>query len=133
MKLDTENKLGSYENESGTLKLRTALLKSNCRVTGAPDFGDAFIRFKKREFNPDPDSLLQYIASFRDECHFHEEICEALYTRLNDMYKPLELSVSCLYTRRGGWDIVPVRANHAYLLPTDMLDPDKPYTKTSRQ
>ena len=133
LKFDTKNKLGDLEDNNGVIRLRTALLKSNCRVTGAPDFGDAFIRFKKSKYNPDPESLLQYIVSFRDECHFHEEICEALYTRLNDTYKPLELSVTCMYTRRGGWDIIPVRANHAYLLPNRVVDPGVPYTKTSRQ
>ena len=133
LKFDTKKKLDEWEDENGVLRLRTALLKSNCRVTGAPDFGDAFIRFKKSKSNPDPDSLIQYVVSFRDECHFHEEICEALYTRLNDTFKPLELSVSCLYTRRGGWDIVPVRANHAYLLPVKVLDPNVPFAKTSRQ
>lgn len=133
LKVDIKKKLSGWEDANGVLKLRTSLLKSNCRVTGAPDFGDAFIRFKKSTSNPDPDSLIQYVVSFRDECHFHEEICEALYTRLNDTFKPLELSVSCLYTRRGGWDIVPVRANHAYLLPVQMLDPNIPYAKTSRQ
>ena len=133
LKFDTKKKLDEWEDENGVLRLRTALLKSNCRVTGAPDFGDAFIRFKKSKSNPDPDSLIQYIVSFRDECHFHEEICEAFYTRLNDAFNPLELSVACLYTRRGGWDIVPVRANHAFLLPVKVLDPNVPFAKTSRQ
>jgi len=133
LKFDDEKELDGWEDEGGVLRLRSSLLKSNCRVTGAPDFGDVFIRFKKSVSNPDPDSLIQYIVSFRDECHFHEEICETLYTRLNETFQPLELCVACLYTRRGGWDIVPIRSNHAYLLPVRVLDPSEPYAKTSRQ
>ena len=59
----------------------SALLKSNCRVTSQPDWGDVYIYIKGKN-TVDPISLLQYIVSFRDECHFHEEICEAIYKRI---------------------------------------------------
>jgi 7-cyano-7-deazaguanine reductase len=61
---------------------------------------------------PTKDSLLQYIVSMRKENHFHEEICECIYKRLWDLLNPNELLVACLYTRRGGIDINPVRASH---------------------
>lgn len=91
-----------------TLKIRTTALRSNCRVTGQPDFGDVFI-YMKGENLPSEISLLRYIVSFRQECHFHEEIVEALYSELCMRYKPNHLSISAYYTRRGGWAIVPHR------------------------
>ena len=96
------------KNEVGTVRYHSALLKSNCRVTSQPDWGDVYITLEG-EYAPDPVSLLEYIVSFRDECHFHEEICEALYKRLLDSCKPDELVVRCLYARRGGIDINPER------------------------
>jgi len=71
---------------------------------------------RKREFLPSYESLLKYIVSMRRENHFHEEICECIYKRLLDAFIPLELFVACLYTRRGGIDINPVRASHTHLL-----------------
>lgn len=118
-------------NRHGLVVHHSSLLKSNCRVTGAPDFGDVIIKY--RGYNIiDPRSLLKYIVSFRDECHFHEEICEALYKRIWDRFAPDELSVTCLYTRRGGWHISPTRVSHDYLL-DEGIHPQINVMKTSRQ
>ena len=83
-------------------------LVSCCKVTSQPDSGDIFISIKGSK-KPTPESLLKYIVSFRNENHFHEEICEAVYMRLLETYKPDALYVSCLYSRRGGIDINPYR------------------------
>ena len=110
----------------------TALLKSNCRVTSQPDWGDCYIfmRSKKRVKRM---SLLKYLVSFRDECHFHEEICEAVYKRLLDTYEPDDLMVMCLYARRGGLDINPIRASSEKLLNRNLTKLDIPHFKTSKQ
>jgi 7-cyano-7-deazaguanine reductase len=118
-------------NRHGLTVHHSSLLKSNCRVTGAPDFGDVIIKYRGSNII-DPRSLLKYIVSFRDECHFHEEICEALYKRIWDKFAPDELSVTCLYTRRGGWHIQPSRVSHDYLL-DDGIHPQINVLKTSRQ
>ena len=110
----------------------SALLKSNCRVTSQPDWGDVYIYMKGRN-TVDPISLLQYIVSFRDECHFHEEICEAIYKRLMDTIDPEELSVRCLYARRGGIDINPERVSHERLLHHTLSQVDIPHIKTPKQ
>lgn len=86
-------------------------LRSNCRVTHQPDFGDAFIYYKSHKHVTE-DSLLKYLCSFRSEFHFHEECCEMIYKRLYDfldIQQCGELFVSVLYTRRGGIDICPSR------------------------
>tara|TARA_R100000008_G_scaffold19598_2_gene10068 strand:- start:6624 stop:7559 length:936 start_codon:yes stop_codon:yes gene_type:complete len=110
----------------------SALLKSNCRVTSQPDWGDVYIYIKGKN-TVDPISLLQYIVSFRDECHFHEEICEAIYKRIKDTINPEELNVRCLYARRGGIDINPERASHKKLLHHTLSEVDVPHIKTPKQ
>lgn len=117
-------------------KYHSSLLKSNCRVTSQPDWGDVYIHMKSRS-TVNEASLLKYIISFRDECHFHEEICETVYKRLYDIFSPEELMVTCLYVRRGGIDINPVRMNDRKLFKLDsvphVIDIDAPFVKTSRQ
>ncbi len=94
-------------------------LRSNCRVTHQPDFGDAFIYYKSKNHIKE-DSLVKYLCSFRSEYHFHEECCEMIFKRIFDILeKDDELCVSILYTRRGGIDICPSRWNKN--CPTDVL------------
>lgn len=86
-------------------------LRSNCRVTHQPDFGDAFIYYKSKKHIKEI-SLVKYLCSFRAEYHFHEECCEMIFKRLYDLLdRGDELFVCTLYTRRGGIDICPVRYN----------------------
>ena len=128
--LDDKNGVNSTE-----VRWHSSLLKSNCRVTSQPDWGDIYIMYKGQT-HVTSDSLLKYIVSFRDECHFHEEICETVYKRLYDALSPEELVVTCLYARRGGIDINPVRASNVALIARecqDLVDPFVMHTKTSKQ
>lgn len=114
---------------------RSAVLRSNCRVTNQPDWGDVYIAIKG-EKTVTPESLLQYIVSMRRENHFHEEICECIYKRLHDLVNPDELFVACLYTRRGGIDINPLRASSRevmYKYGSGLTDPFCINFKTLRQ
>lgn len=106
---------------SGELRVHTDLLRSNCRITNQPDWGDAYIHIKGDNV-PSAESLVKYIVSFRKENHFHEEIAEMIYIRLLEKFKPEELMVTCIYTRRGGLDICPARANKQELLPQNLRD-----------
>lgn len=120
--------IGRYE------RWRSYSLRSNCRVTNQPDWGDVYIHIKGNKAVT-PESLLMYIVSMRKENHFHEEICECIYKRLYDLLGPEELFVACLYTRRGGIDINPIRANtnrvlHKYAAIADVTNF---CTKTPRQ
>lgn len=84
-------------------------LRSNCRVTHQPDFGDLFIYYKSKKYILE-DSLIKYLSSFRSEYHFHEECCEMIFKRLYDLLNNGDkLFVCALYTRRGGIDICPAR------------------------
>ncbi len=97
----------SFENQEYYLTFDS--LRSNCRVTHQPDFGDVFIYYKSKKHIKE-DSLIKYLVSFRSEYHFHEECVEMIFKRLGDLLdKADELMVCALYTRRGGIDISPVR------------------------
>jgi|TARA_R110000822_G_scaffold145115_7_gene283927 7-cyano-7-deazaguanine reductase len=112
--------------------LHSDMLRSNCRVTNQPDWGDIYVYMKGEEVVT-PESLGRYIVSHRKVSHFHEEICEMVYKHLSDRFKPEELMVACLYTRRGGIDINPVRASHQRLIPTEFTDVNYINEKTLRQ
>jgi|TARA_R110002074_G_scaffold47958_7_gene122888 7-cyano-7-deazaguanine reductase len=129
---ETPELIKVVKNEVGTVRYHSALLKSNCRVTSQPDWGDVYITLEG-EYAPDPVSLLEYLVSFRDECHFHEEICEALYKRLLDICKPDELVVRCLYARRGGIDINPERYMPGSKKHHTLDDVTMPFIKTPKQ
>jgi 7-cyano-7-deazaguanine reductase len=120
--------------EIGEIKVQSNLLRSNCRVTNQPDWGDVFIHIKpKAGVVPNLQSLAKYIVSHRQVSHFHEEICEMIYMHLKEAYQPEELMVACLYTRRGGLDINPIRASHKELIPGFFTDIHCRMEKTLRQ
>ena len=98
----------NLENREVT-KYTTNALRSNCRVTNQPDWGDIYIYIEGNS-TVTPESLLQYVVSMRRENHFHEEICECVIKRLMVLMPKCDIAVACLYTRRGGIDITPVRA-----------------------
>ena len=101
------------EAQEREYKLTFESLRSNCRVTHQPDFGDAFIYYRSKKHIKE-DSLVKYLTSFRSEYHFHEECCEMIFKRLSDILdEEDELMVCALYTRRGGIDICPVRWRNA--------------------
>lgn len=97
------------ETNETVMNFKSVSLRSNCRVTNQPDWGDVYVHIEGDNL-PTYESMLQYIVSMRKENHFHEEICECIYKRLLDKFEPKRLLVGCLYTRRGGIDINPVRA-----------------------
>lgn len=118
--------------EKGTLKVCSNLLRSNCRVTNQPDWGDIFIHIEGNDV-PTAESLAKYIVSHRTVSHFHEEICEMVYAHLTEAFNPDKLMVACLYTRRGGIDINPIRATHSMLVPEFFTNPEYRIAKTLRQ
>ena len=126
------DQLQEADYEDDELKLRSNLLRSNCRVTNQPDWGDVFIYMKGGSL-PGADSIAKYIVSHRTVSHFHEEICEMIFAHLTERFEPDQLMVSCLYTRRGGIDINPIRATHSSLIPEFFTNPEYIIRKTLRQ
>ena len=120
------------EDNIGAKHYMSSLLRSNCKITHQPDSGDIYIYYSGNK-SVTEESLLEWVVSFRNECHFHEEICEAAYKRLWDALQPKELLVTCFYARRGGWDIVPTRASNKKLLDKNLINPKSYYFKFPRQ
>ena len=103
--------LSAASNEAPvTETLYSNLLKSNCLVTGQPDWGSLRIRYTGPQI--DQAGLLQYIVSFRNHNEFHEQCVERIYTDIMKFCKPKSLTVFARYTRRGGLDINPFRSSH---------------------
>jgi 7-cyano-7-deazaguanine reductase len=88
--------------------LYSHLLKSNCLVTGQPDWGMLAVRYSGPSV--DRESLLRYVVSFREHNEFHEQCVERIFTDILRRCGPERLAVWARYTRRGGLDINPVRA-----------------------
>ena len=103
--------------------LTSNLLKSNCLVTGQPDWGSVRISYSGPQINQE--GLLQYIVSFRRHHEFHEQCVERIFMDIWTRCKPTRLSVYARYTRRGGLDINPYRCSHPSVLP--------PNVRTARQ
>ena len=89
--------------------LASALLKSNCPVTGQPDWADLAIRYRGPRI--DRAGLLRYVVGFRDHAEFHEQCVERIFVDVLARCAPEWLSVEARYTRRGGLDINPWRAS----------------------
>jgi 7-cyano-7-deazaguanine reductase len=85
------------------------LLKSNCLVTGQPDWGSVQIRYVGPQI--DQEGLLQYLIGFRDHDEFHEQCVERIFMDILRQCQPQKLAVYARYTRRGGLDINPWRSN----------------------
>lgn len=92
-----------------TESLRSNLLKSNCPVTGQPDWASIVIRYTGPRL--DRAALLKYIVSFREHTGFHEQCVEQIFVDLKERCKAERLTVYARYTRRGGLDINPFRSD----------------------
>ena len=99
------------------------LLKSNCLVTGQPDWGSVQIRYAGPQI--DQGGLLRYLVSLRNHNEFHEQCVERIFMDIRRQCRPTKLSVYARYTRRGGLDINPFRTSHPAALP--------PNIRTARQ
>jgi 7-cyano-7-deazaguanine reductase len=85
------------------------LLKSNCLVTGQPDWASVQIHYAGPQI--DQEGLLRYLIGFREHNEFHEQCVERIFVDILRACKPQKLAVYARYTRRGGLDINPWRSN----------------------
>ena len=103
------------QTENVEIQLYSHLLRSNCPVTGQPDWGTVFIRYEGKK--PCYRSILAYIISYRQHNGFHEQCVEQIYSDLWQQFEPTKLMVYATYTRRGGLDINPCRVSDASWMP----------------
>ncbi|MDQ8021616.1 MAG: NADPH-dependent 7-cyano-7-deazaguanine reductase QueF [Moraxellaceae bacterium] len=130
--LDTQDiDIDTYEPVPGLLSaeqggeevsevLFSHLLKSNCLVTGQPDWGTVIVAYCGSRI--DREGLLRYIVSFRQHNEFHEQCVERIFMDITRQCAPKRLAVWARYTRRGGLDINPFRASHDGWLPENLAE-----------
>lgn len=106
------------QEEPVTETLVSHLLKTNCPVTGQPDWGSVQVSY----FGPQIDhaGLLRYIVSFRQHTGFHEHCVERMFMDIWTRCRPHTLSVYARYTRRGGLDINPFRSSAPQAIPENI-------------
>jgi 7-cyano-7-deazaguanine reductase len=85
------------------------LLKTNCPITGQPDWAAIQIRYRGPRM--ERAGLLRYLVSYRQHQDFHENCVERIFMDLRRCCRPEKLTVYARYTRRGGIDINPFRTN----------------------
>lgn len=98
--------------------LTSNLLKSNCLVTGQPDWGSVQIRYRGAPIARD--GLLKYLISFRQHNEFHEQCVERIFMDIMRQCRPQALAVYARYTRRGGLDINPFRTSFTQAGPANV-------------
>ena len=96
------------------------LLKSNCPVTGQPDWASVQIDYSGPRI--DRAGLLRYLVSFRNHNEFHEQCVERMFIDLCRRCVPRRLAVYARYTRRGGLDINPYRSSDHSQAPSNGRD-----------
>jgi len=85
------------------------LLKSNCPVTGQPDWASLQVSYQGPKI--DEKGLLAYLISYREHGDFHEQCVETIFMDIWNRCRPQKLSVYARYVRRGGLDINPFRSS----------------------
>ncbi len=100
--------------------LYSHLLKSNCLVTGQPDWAMLVVRYTGAPI--DREGLLRYIISFRQHNEFHEQCVERVFVDILRQCQPSALSVFARYTRRGGLDINPYRRTPGMPVPAPFAE-----------
>ncbi len=89
-------------------QLVSHLLKSNCPVTGQPDWASLFIDYSGPQI--DKEGLLRYLVSYREHMGFHEQCVEQIFVNIMERCEPQKLTLNARYLRRGGLDINPIRS-----------------------
>lgn len=93
--------------------LHSHLLRSNCPVTGQPDWGSLVVDYCGPRL--EAETLLAYLVSFRRHSDFHEQCVERVFLDLQRLLQPQRLTVYARYVRRGGLDINPYRSTEAFV------------------
>jgi 7-cyano-7-deazaguanine reductase len=110
--------LKSDAQETVEETLVSHLFRSNCPVTGQPDW--ASLQIADTGPRIDRAALLRYLVSFRTHSDFHEACVERIFLDLRARCAPVKLSVYARFTRRGGLDINPFRALPGAAMPDNL-------------
>ena len=84
------------------VRLAAPEFTSLCPVTGQPDFAHLVIDYAPAETIVESKSLKLFLASFRNQGGFHEDVTVGIGQRLFDEMKPKWLRIGGYWYPRGG-------------------------------
>lgn len=73
-----------------------------CPKTNQPDFGTFRLVYIPNNICIELKALKYYLNAFRNEGHFHEQICRFIYEDLQYCLKPTKMQVILEFNTRGG-------------------------------
>jgi 7-cyano-7-deazaguanine reductase len=97
----------------------THRLRSLCPITAQPEWASVQIVWEGP--NIGSESLMQYLLGYYQHQEYHEQCVERIYLDLLRRFQPELIFVQAFYTRRGGIDITPFRANQPNAAPLTRL------------
>jgi 7-cyano-7-deazaguanine reductase len=95
-----------------TIRFETREFTTLCPLTRQPDFARITVEYAPAELCLESKSLKQYLWSFRDEGHFHEDVTNILLNDMAGACRPRWMTVTGHYNVRGGIDFV-ITARHS--------------------
>ena len=95
------------------------LFRSLCPVTGQPDWASIRVAYQGPAI--EPSALLAYLVSYRRHAAFHEDVVEQLFVDIQQHCRPIQLTISGHFLRRGGLDISPLRTTKTRWVPIRRL------------
>jgi 7-cyano-7-deazaguanine reductase len=97
--------LETFENPSSRpywIRFESADFTSLCPITGQADFAQITIEYIPAARCIETKSLKFYLASYRNECAFNEQITNAILDHLVSACEPRKMIVKAEFAPRGG-------------------------------
>jgi 7-cyano-7-deazaguanine reductase len=91
-----------HEDRDYEVEIECPEFTALCPVTGQPDFATITFTYIPGPYIVELKSLKQYMWSFRDEGHFHEDVTNLMLKDFVNQIKPRKLKVVGKFNVRGG-------------------------------
>jgi len=106
MPLTASNKMESFQNPNPerdyNIHIECPEFTCLCPKTGQPDFASISLDYTPDHLCVELKSLKQYIWSFRDKGHFHEEVTNIIADALIKLLHPRRIRLQAKFNVRGG-------------------------------
>lgn len=110
MPLEKSKKLQTFPNPHSnneyTIRFQTSEFTTLCPMTGQPDFAQLTVEYSPAKLCLESKSIKQYLWSFRDEGHFHEDVTNIILNTMVETCAPKWMVVTGHFNIRGGIDFV---------------------------
>ncbi len=95
-----------HPNNTYTIKFSTVEFTTLCPLTGQPDFATLTVEYSPRDTCLESKSIKQFLWSFRDEGHFHEDVTNQILNAMAQACAPQWMTVTGHFNIRGGIDFI---------------------------